>query len=405
MPSQRSWQERTTRPISPSSPPTRRSSSSPSIVWRCITARSSSLSGPALLMIEFGTRTLPTSCSRAANSASRRSRADSPSRSTTRERQLHDVPAVHARVLVVGLDHVAEQEGGAAVGVAELELVVDPHAALAREDREQADQRQREQHAVRRRLGGEGHGEPDRSQARVDHVDRGHRPQVVLRRHAERRPLAGGGDGEVERELRGQRRQVERPAGRAKAVLRRRARARAPGRSRTRRSAGAARVARGAAPRAGTRSSSPSSTPAATANGTQPVGSTKSIGTRISSVGTAVPLPISNSSLNAAAYAPTSTSTAPRPGARSDGRYSTSAVAAATKALVKRASDHSSRLARRWSRRTRASSITRCSSGSRTPARGFAETAVDIRRGIVRRPRERSSLVRGIGASVKHPFG
>jgi hypothetical protein len=40
------------------------------------------------------------------------------------------------------------------------------------------------------------------------------------------------------------------------------------------------------------------------ASGTWPVGSRNSIGTRISSVGTAVPLPISNSSLNAAAYAP-----------------------------------------------------------------------------------------------------
>ena len=125
--------------------------------------------------------------------------------------QLDHVTAVHAGVGVVGLDHVAEQEGGAAVGVAELELVVDPNPALAREDREQADQRQREHHAVRRGLGRKGHGEPDRSKACVDHVDGRHRTQVVLRRHAERDPLTGGGDGEVERELRGERRQVERP--------------------------------------------------------------------------------------------------------------------------------------------------------------------------------------------------
>jgi hypothetical protein len=43
----------------------------------------SAVSGPGLLMIEFGTRTLPTSCSSAANSASRRSRAERPSSSTT----------------------------------------------------------------------------------------------------------------------------------------------------------------------------------------------------------------------------------------------------------------------------------------------------------------------------------
>jgi hypothetical protein len=49
---------------------------------------------------------------------------------------------VLAGVAVVGLDDVTEP----AVGVAKLELVVDPDAALAREDREKADERQREHH-------------------------------------------------------------------------------------------------------------------------------------------------------------------------------------------------------------------------------------------------------------------
>ncbi|HEX2496973.1 MAG TPA: hypothetical protein VHK46_09075 [Gaiellaceae bacterium] len=45
----------------------------------------------------------------------------------------------------------------------------------------------------------------------------------------------------------------------------------------------------------------PSTTPEATAIGTMPVGRTNSIGTRISCVGTAEPVPISKSSRNASA--------------------------------------------------------------------------------------------------------
>ena len=46
-----------------------------------------------------------------------------------------------AGVRVVGLDHVAEQERRSAVGVAELERVVDPDPALPCEQLEQPDQR------------------------------------------------------------------------------------------------------------------------------------------------------------------------------------------------------------------------------------------------------------------------
>ena len=51
------------------------------------------------------------------------------------DRQPDDVAAVAARVGVVGLDDVAEQVGGAAVGVAELERPVDLSPVLAREQR------------------------------------------------------------------------------------------------------------------------------------------------------------------------------------------------------------------------------------------------------------------------------
>jgi hypothetical protein len=57
-----------------------------------ITFRSSGVSGPALLMISFGIRTLPTSWSSAANSASLRSREETQA-VHDRERQLDDVAA------------------------------------------------------------------------------------------------------------------------------------------------------------------------------------------------------------------------------------------------------------------------------------------------------------------------
>ena len=61
------------------------------------------------------------------------------------ESQLDHVPAMAARVGVVGLDHVPEQKRCPSVCVAELEFLVDPGAALAREDCEEDEQRQRKQ--------------------------------------------------------------------------------------------------------------------------------------------------------------------------------------------------------------------------------------------------------------------
>jgi hypothetical protein len=55
-----------------------------------------------------------------------------------RHRELDDVAAVAAGVLVVELDDVAEQQRRAAVGGAELERLIDPPGALAREQPQQA---------------------------------------------------------------------------------------------------------------------------------------------------------------------------------------------------------------------------------------------------------------------------
>ena len=71
------------RPTWLSRPPTRSSIRWPSIVWVLITTHSSSVSGPGLLMISFGTAILPTSCSSAPNSTLRRSAESSPIASAT----------------------------------------------------------------------------------------------------------------------------------------------------------------------------------------------------------------------------------------------------------------------------------------------------------------------------------
>ena len=98
-------------------------------------------------MISAGIFTLPTSCSSAANSACRRSRGVEPEPVGDRHDEIDDVTAVTARVLVVGLDHVAEEHRRAAVCGRQLECVVDPALALAREGREEEQHRQDEREA------------------------------------------------------------------------------------------------------------------------------------------------------------------------------------------------------------------------------------------------------------------
>ena len=167
---------------------------------------------------------------------SRRSRAPMPSSSATSERQVDDVAAVRARVRVVGLDHFAEQEHGAAVGVAQLQLGVDPHPAFPGEDGEQADQRQGE-HAPRTaspRSRTRRRARPTRARRRW----RRPRPSRAAASSAERRARptrARPSWRSRTRTARGAR--PGRPAtGRATAGLRRTGRARAPARRRATRS-------------------------------------------------------------------------------------------------------------------------------------------------------------------------
>jgi hypothetical protein len=85
----------------------------------------------------------------------------------------------------------------------------------------------------------------------------------------------------------------------------------------------------------------------ATASGTYPTGSTNSIGTKISSVGTADPFPTSKSSRNAAAYAKIRTMTAGTAGLRLEGRRAAVAAAATTNPPASTAMESNSRPARR----------------------------------------------------------
>ena len=56
--------------------------------------------------------------------------------------ELHDAAGVEGGVLVVVVEHVAEEQRGATVGAAQLERLLDPDAALAAEDVQQPHQRQ-----------------------------------------------------------------------------------------------------------------------------------------------------------------------------------------------------------------------------------------------------------------------
>jgi hypothetical protein len=87
-----------------------------------------------------------------------------------RAHEVDHVTAVAARVGVVGLDHVAEQERRPAVRGSELERVVDADLALARELREEADERHREQDGHRFLDGCERDHEADRCERGVDEV-------------------------------------------------------------------------------------------------------------------------------------------------------------------------------------------------------------------------------------------
>ena len=187
-------------------------------------------------MIAFGMWILPTSWSSAPNSAPRRVSASTPSWSATRQRQLDHVLGVIARVLVVGLDHVAQQQRGAAIGLRELQRVVDPRLALAREEREQRDEREHE-HAPRRAAAAAPNAasSPTGREQRVDAVDE---RQLVADRggpDAEREPRAQRREQRVAAELGHERERVPRQRRPRRASARRRGRGRARAAPRTRR--------------------------------------------------------------------------------------------------------------------------------------------------------------------------
>ena len=84
-----------------------------------------------------------------------------------RERERDDAVAVLAAgVGVVGLEQVAHQQRGAAVGVRERERVVDARAPLAREEGEQAHERQHERDGERLALAGDAGEDAHRARAR-----------------------------------------------------------------------------------------------------------------------------------------------------------------------------------------------------------------------------------------------
>ena len=183
------------------------------IVWVSTSARSSGVSGPGLLMISFGIRILPDVVQQRHELGVAPGARVEPEFVRDRYRQRDDVAAVRAGVAVVRLDHVAEQERGAAVGVAELERVVDACFSLARERAEEGDERQHEQDG-RGVIGGSESGQvPDRRQRRIDDPCDREVADEDARRDPEGDPRVRRGVHEVEGELRREREQQE-PRGR-----------------------------------------------------------------------------------------------------------------------------------------------------------------------------------------------
>ena len=132
-------------------------------------SRSSSL--PGLLIISFGTAILPTSCSSAPNSTLRRRCASSASSLRDLERETHDALAVLAGVRVVGLDHVAEHQCRAAVGVVQLDQLLQARAPLLEKSRSIPNRGAISSTAQRCLLGRKGNGQAQRGERQVDQVD------------------------------------------------------------------------------------------------------------------------------------------------------------------------------------------------------------------------------------------
>ena len=177
------------------------------------------------------------------------------------QRQRDDAARVVAAGVLVGLlQQVAEQHRDAAVGAAQLERLVEPLVALAREQRQQRGERQHEQERVRVAVGGERREQAERREQRVDDPHPRERSQLLAAGDVEREPRAHRVDAEVDRELGAERQHVPRPVAPLRDRRAGRPAARPPGPSRaTRRRAASARGrdgARRARSRAGCRRAS-----------------------------------------------------------------------------------------------------------------------------------------------------
>ena len=181
------------------------------MVWVLMIVHSCGSSLPGLLMISFGIAILPTSWSSAPNSRLRGCRRRGRARAD-RDREPDDALAVLARVVVVGLDHVAEHERGALVGVLQLEQSLESRMPLAREGGEHAEQGEQPQHRERLVMHLERDGQRDGGERRVDPVDPG-LARLLAQAGAGLDRVTGGGEGEVDRELGEQRQRQHSRAG------------------------------------------------------------------------------------------------------------------------------------------------------------------------------------------------
>ena len=201
-----------------STPPTRSSICCPSTGWRLTISHSSRSSLPGLLMISLGTRDLADVVQQRAElevapRRARRGRARRRRRATSATTPL---AVLAAGVGVVGLEHVAHQQRGAAVGVAELDRVLDALLALAGEARASSPISGMSRAAAARPPGVATRGqEADRAPAATS--TRTLKPRMRSCSSGgtpEREPLAQRRDDDVDDDLRGERQQVQPPQSR-----------------------------------------------------------------------------------------------------------------------------------------------------------------------------------------------
>src|SRR5439155_7138848 len=126
------------------------------------------------------------------------------------EHEVDDVAGVQARVGVIGLDHVAQQERGAAIGVRELERVVQSALAFTGKEGQESDERRREQDGGPFVEGSDRDREADGSEREIDEPGPAEEAQDLARLHTERQTLTRSGAAEIEQDLRSKRSTIER---------------------------------------------------------------------------------------------------------------------------------------------------------------------------------------------------